>query len=266
MLDAIAVFFALIFAPTPHAGGKTHSLTAMNKISRWVGWGISVCALMLAGCGGGGDDASASPDATSAAPSGNTAAGWSSSGAAPAAESESPQGSSTPSSPPVQDDGNPFNDPPATGTPIAKQDCGIANLASDIIDLLNTERARGASCGTRGAYQPAGLLTWNTLLEGAAIGHSQDMAANDIFSHVGSAGQTLAVRVDATGYTWMLLGENIAAGFDTPAETVRAWMESDGHCANVMNPQFRDIALACVPGTFATRYRNYWTLNFGNPR
>jgi uncharacterized protein YkwD len=227
----------------------------MNKIGRWLGWGIGVCALVLAGCGGGGDDGAA------------TAAAGNSASSGPSGVSAAPLGSSEPAAPNGDTDGNPFNDPAATaGAPIAKQDCGIPNLARDIVELLNAERARGASCGARGIYQPAGAVTWNTQLEDAAIGHSEDMAANDLFSHIGSAGQTLAVRVDATGYTWTLLGENIAAGFDTPAQTVLAWMASDGHCANVMNPQFRDVALACVPGTFATRYRNYWTLNFGSPR
>lgn len=225
----------------------------MNKMGRGLGRVFAVCALLLGACGGGGDENDGAAPSATAEGSADGAGGIA-----------SPQGSTTPTT--TQDDGNPFNDTTPAGAPIAKQDCGITNLARDMIDLLNAERARGASCGTRGIYQPTGTLAWNTRLEDAAIGHSQDMVTHNLFSHVGSSGQTLAVRVDATGYLWTLLGENIAAGFDTPEETVRAWMASDGHCANVMNPQFQDIALACVPGTFATSYRNYWTLNFGRPK
>ncbi len=190
-----------------------------------------------------------------------------SSGGPASPQGSSPVSSAAPGTPAPDDDGNPFNNAaPSTDTPIAKLDCGISNLGRDIIQLLNAERARGASCGTRGIFNPAGTLAWNAQLEDAAAVHSRDMSDNNLFSHVGSGGQTLAVRVDASGYQWLLLGENIAAGFDTPEATVQAWMASDGHCANVMNPQFEDIALACVAGTQATRYRNYWTLDFGRPR
>jgi uncharacterized protein YkwD len=230
-----------------------------KNISRWVGWSVGLyAALLLAACGGGGDDASTS------AP-GSASAGSTTGQNALA----SPQAPSASAPTAADDDGNPFTNPPGTntaGSPLAKQDCGISNLASDIVALLNAERARGASCGSRGSYSPTGSLQWNTTLESAAIGHSQDMAANNLFSHVSSNGGNLAVRVDATGYEWLLLGENIAGGFSNASATVAAWMASDGHCANVMNPQFQDIALACVPGTAATQYQSYWTLDFGTPR
>ena len=212
-------------------------------------------SLLLAGCGGGGD---ADPAAASAAAGSTTNQGSQASSQAP---SDTAPSSDT--------DGNPFNDAPSAGSagsPLAKQDCGITRLAADIVALLNAERARGASCGSRGAYAPTGALGWNTTLEAAAIGHSQDMAANNLFSHVGASGQTLSVRVDATGYEWSLLGENIAGGFTSASATVAAWMASDSHCANVMNPEFKDIGLACVPGTAATQYQTYWTLDFGTPR
>lgn len=239
----------------------------MHKTSRWLGWTFAACTLVLSACGGGGADVAASDAVAGTGTPGTQDTATQGSGSSEGAGLASPQGSAaTPGTTTQADDGNPFTDPAPSGTPIAKHDCGISNLGRDIVNLLNVERARGASCGTRGIYNASGPLAWNTQLEDAAAGHSQDMADNNLFSHVGSAGQTLAVRVDATGYQWLLLGENIAAGFDTPAATVQAWMASDGHCANVMNGQFQDIALACVPGTAATNYRNYWTLNFGRPR
>jgi uncharacterized protein YkwD len=244
----------------------------MNTSSRWLGSALAACALLLSACGGGGGDDATPADAVAGTQSSSGSSGSGSSGASGSPGGlASPQGTTSPGTSPgttTQDaDGNPFTDPAwSAGAPIAKYDCGIANLGRDIVNLLNEVRARGASCGSRGVYAPAGPLAWNAQLEGAAAGHSQDMADNNLFSHVGSGGQTLAVRVDATGYHWVMLGENIAAGYDTPAATVQAWMASDGHCANVMNGQFEDIALACVPGNAATSYRNYWTLDFGRPR
>jgi uncharacterized protein YkwD len=42
-------------------------------------------------------------------------------------------------------------------------------------------------------------------------------------------------------------------------------MASDGHCANLLHPQMREVALACDRATTA-RYASYWTLNLGASR
>ncbi len=131
---------------------------------------------------------------------------------------------------------------------------------------VNQLRAAGASCGTRGTFAPAGALTWNTLLTQAATAHSQDMVTNNFFSHTGSGGSTLGSRVDATGYAWSSLGENIAAGYGTVSNVMNGWMASDGHCANIMNPTFTQIGVACIKGTSANTYGDYWTMDLGRPR
>ena len=100
----------------------------------------------------------------------------------------------------------------------------------------------------------------------AAAAHSDDMVANNFFSHTGSNGSTLGDRATAAGYQWSSLGENIAAGQLSVAEVVDGWMKSDGHCANLMNAGFRDIGVACVAGNANTSYRTYWTQDFGTPR
>ena len=104
------------------------------------------------------------------------------------------------------------------------------------------------------------------MLAQAAAGHSQDMAARNYFSHTSADGRTLVDRVNATGYAWSSLGENIAAGYPSVNAVVDGWMASDGHCANLMNPAFRDIGMACVPGTASSTYKTYWTLDLGKPR
>jgi len=70
----------------------------------------------------------------------------------------------------------------------------------------------------------------------------------------------------AAGYAWSALGENIAAGQSTVEIVVDGWMKSDGHCANLMNANFREIGAACVAGNANTTYRTYWTQDFGTPR
>lgn len=135
-----------------------------------------------------------------------------------------------------------------------------------MIARVNQLRAAGASCGSRGTFAPAGPLTWSTPLTQAAAVHSQDMVANNFFSHTGSNGSTLSSRVNATGYAWSSLGENIAAGYGTVNNVMAGWMASDGHCANIMNPNFTQIGVACIKGTSANTYRDYWTMDLARPR
>jgi uncharacterized protein YkwD len=127
-------------------------------------------------------------------------------------------------------------------------------------------RAAGASCGTRGSFAPAGPLSWSTLLAQAATAHSQDMVTNNFFSHTGSNGSSMSARVDATGYAWSALGENIAGGYGSVNIVMDGWMGSDGHCANIMNPNFTQIGMACIQGTSANAYGNYWTMDLARPR
>ncbi len=149
--------------------------------------------------------------------------------------------------------------------PQAVATCDLPGFAADALTRVNDYRARGADCGARGVFGPAGVLAWSTQLEQAAVAHSTDMATNDFFDHTGSDGSTMVSRVNDTGYGWTLLAENIAAGQSTVADVVAAWMDSPDHCENIMNPSLREIALACVRNDAAT-YRRYWTMDLGAPR
>ena len=92
------------------------------------------------------------------------------------------------------------------------------------------------------------------------------MVANNYFSHTGSDGSSMATRVNATGYAWLSLGENIAAGYSGIDAVLAGWMASDGHCANIMNPSFNQVGLVCVSGTSATMYSSYWTMDAAKSR
>ncbi len=153
---------------------------------------------------------------------------------------------------------------PVGGTP--KVDCGIAAFADGALVRINQYRAAGATCGAQGAFAPTGAVRWNNALAEAAAAHSLDMATRNYFSHTSADGRSMAERVDATGYTWSTLGENIAAGQVGIDAVVDAWMGSDGHCVNLMNPAFDAIGLACVPGASDSTYRTYWTLDLARGR
>jgi uncharacterized protein YkwD len=134
-----------------------------------------------------------------------------------------------------------------------------------VLARVNALRAAGAQCGSAGSFGPAGALAWQGQLDQAATGHSQDMATQDYFSHTSLDGRTMTERVEAAGYAWRNLGENIAAGYASVDAVVDGWIASDGHCANLMNPAFTEFAVACVDGA-ATRYGRYWTMDLARPR
>lgn len=135
--------------------------------------------------------------------------------------------------------------------------CSGANSAfvQQVVSLINQERAN------------AGLssLSVNGSLSSAAMGHSQDMAVNNFFSHNGSNGSDLASRLSAAGYAYSTAGENIYAGagsLDTPYSAVSSWMGSEGHRANILNSAFTEIGVGYWCNT-NSEYEGYFTADFG---
>ncbi len=202
-----------------------------------------LCGLVaLAGCGGGGGGAdSAAPPPIAGTPT------------------PSPPAPATPSPQP------PPPAPPPVATEVSRATCNIANFQAQALALVNSYRRNGASCGSRGVYPGVTVLQWNNALTQAALVHSDDMLARNFVDHTGSDGSTPGQRVTAAGYVWSSQGENIAAGPLTLPEVMAGWMASDGHCANIMHAEFRDIGLACVLGGSGNRYRSYWTMSLGVP-
>ncbi len=98
-------------------------------------------------------------------------------------------------------------------------------------------------------------LRANPRLERAAQSHSDSMALENYFDHVGPTGQTPLARMRAAGYIrgsriGFEVGENIAFGtlwLATPRAIVHAWMMSPGHRANILDPRFRDTAIGVSP-------------------
>ena len=130
---------------------------------------------------------------------------------------------------------------------------------------LSFQTTGAAAPKTPSAPQSAPVV-WNDKLTLAAEGHSQDMAAKNYFSHTSADGRTLGDRVNATGYSWSSLGENIAAGYPTINAVMEGCIASPGHCANLMHAGFAEVGVVCVPGAPGDTYSTYWTMDLGRPR
>lgn len=140
----------------------------------------------------------------------------------------------------------------ATSTPT----CAAHDNAFEcqVLFLLNAER-------TKRGLAP---LTSNALLHTAARAHSNDMAQNNFFDHVGSDGSTFSERITDAGYDWSAAAENIAAGYSTPADVVEGWMNSTGHRNNILNANYVHIGIGYVYRS-AAEWDHYWTTDFGKP-
>lgn len=187
-------------------------------------------ALMLAGCGGGGDSGSSNSGSNS---------------------SNTP----TPNNP------DPAPAPDTTTGSTALSLCGNSTTVQQLVDKINAVRSQGRSCGST-FYPAVGALSWNTRLANAAQGHSTDMANNNYFAHEGLNGSTIGTRASAAGYNYRVVGENIAAGYNSIDEVITGWINSPGHCANMMNASFKEYGMACASNANST-YKTYWTQEFG---
>ena len=89
----------------------------------------------------------------------------------------------------------------------------------------------------------------------AARRHAGDMVRHSYFAHNSRSGARFTSRIARAGYlrgaaSWRA-GENIAWGAghrSTPRRIVRAWMNSPGHRANILNGGFRDLGVGVVAG------------------
>jgi uncharacterized protein YkwD len=125
-------------------------------------------------------------------------------------------------------------------------------LASRALQLVNEVRARGARCGDR-SFAPAPPVKLSEALAGVAFGHADDMARHNYFEHEDRIGRSPADRVRAVGYQEKLVGENIAYGPKSAEEVVQGWLDSPGHCENIMDPRFAEMGIAYAAGHAARR-------------
>jgi uncharacterized protein YkwD len=129
-------------------------------------------------------------------------------------------------------------------------------LATRALELVNEARARGARCGVR-SFGPAPPVRLSGTLANVAFGHAADMAEHNYFEHEDLAGRSPADRVKAVGYQEKLVGENIAYGPKTADEVVQGWLDSPGHCENIMDPRFAEMGIAYAAG-HASRRGLFW--------
>lgn len=137
-------------------------------------------------------------------------------------------------------------------------------LAWRALQLVNDVRARGARCGGR-TFAPAPPMALSGTLANVALGHAADMARHNYFEHLDLSGNSPADRVRAVGYSERLVGENIAYGPKSVEEVVQGWLDSPGHCENIMDPRFAEMGIAFASGQ-VQRHGLYWVQVLAEPK
>lgn len=74
-------------------------------------------------------------------------------------------------------------------------------------------------------------------LQSAAKVRAKEVAQK--FSHARTNRETCFTAFPTERY--YIFGENIAKGYRTPKDVVKGWMNSEGHRANILNPEFTHI-------------------------
>lgn len=125
-----------------------------------------------------------------------------------------------------------------------------------ILRLVNEYRSAGATCGTS-EKEAVSALAWSDELANAALDHANDMQQNDYFSHTSQDGRTFSQRATSAGFEGSPVGENIANGYRSEDTVMQGWMDSTGHCENIMGDRATHIGIAKSTEGF------YWVMVLG---
>lgn len=144
-----------------------------------------------------------------------------------------------------------FDDVSIEGTPPPRP--RLAAFEAEVLRLTNTYREKYG----------LDALKNDANLNAAAEDWSREMANGDFFRHSNKPSQITEHGYDPDGW-----GENIAAGYQTPKEVVKGWINSPGHRANLLSDDFEHIGIGYAyksnDGGQAP-YGHYWTQIFGAP-
>ncbi|MFI7288883.1 CAP domain-containing protein [Streptomyces anulatus] len=123
-----------------------------------------------------------------------------------------------------------------------------ASARTEVLALVNEERAK-VGCSPLSTSAPLTSLAQN---------FSEDMAARGFFDHTDPDGDTPWDRAAQAGVQG-LGAENIARGQGDAQAVMKAWMNSEGHRANILNCDYKTIGIGVHEGSGGP----WWVQNFG---
>ena len=113
------------------------------------------------------------------------------------------------------------------------------NMSSEELLLLTNKERQNAGVGT---------LTFNEKLSEAAAKKAEDMFEYDYWAHNSPSGKTTWVFIKNSEYKNVYAGENLARGFTSAEDVIKAWMVSTSHRANMLSQNYSDVGFAVKIG------------------
>lgn len=92
-------------------------------------------------------------------------------------------------------------------------------------------------------------LVLNEKLSSAASAKANHMFANNYWAHFAPDGTSPWKFITENGYDYIYAGENLAKGFVTAEDAVKAWMESPSHRDNILSSQYKEVGFSIVEGS-----------------
>ncbi|MHA0855346.1 CAP domain-containing protein [Paenibacillus sp. CMAA1364] len=119
-----------------------------------------------------------------------------------------------------------------------------SSVTSQVVELVNKERSK------------AGLkpLVSDAKLANMALDKAKDMSNNNYFAHQSPTFGSPFDMMKQYGISYSYAGENIAKGQKTPADVMQAWMNSEGHRANILSTNFTTIGVGYFNGHWVQEF------------
>lgn len=136
-------------------------------------------------------------------------------------------------------------------TPEQQPQVNNSDYKAQVVAIMNQERANAGIGG----------ISQNASLDAVAQIRAQEIVQS--FAHTRPNGASCFTVLDENGIVYMTAGENIAAGYGTPADVMAGWMNSEGHRANILNGSFGQVGIGYYTDP-NTPYGTYWVQIFTN--
>ncbi len=128
----------------------------------------------------------------------------------------------------------------------------VKSIEKEVLELVNQERRNNGLQPLRGNWELARVARYK----------SEDMKRSNYFSHTSPTYGSPFDMLKSFRISYSAAGENIAAGQKTAREVMNSWMNSPGHRANILSPNFTELGVGYAEGG---SQRTYWTQMFIRP-
>lgn len=123
----------------------------------------------------------------------------------------------------------------------------VHSYVTQVVKLVNEERAK------------AGLSELTLDMDITAAANVRAVEIKQSFSHTRPDGSSFSTALKEQGVSYRGSGENIAWGQKSPEQVMNAWMNSDGHRANILNSNYKNIGIGYYQDQTGV---NYWVQLF----